>query len=168
MTTRLGTTIVVVLLTVLAGCSSGSSGSDDKPSGSASASSAPPAPQPPEAGSCHDLSFEKAGLPVDCSDPVPGGQPHTTQTFKVGTLAALFDGHLLAVDSPEVQNRLAKTCLKALPGYIGGDQTTQRLGRLGAVWFGPSLDQADAGADWYRCDVIGISKEDALISLPRR
>ena len=168
MTTRLGTTIVIVLLTVLAGCSAGSSESADKPSGGASASSAPPAPEPPAAGSCHDLSFEKAGLPVDSSDPVPCGRPHTTQTFKVGTLSALFDGHLLAVDSPVVQARLGKTCLKALPAYVGGDQTTQRLGRLGAVWFGPSLDQADAGADWYRCDVIGIRKANALITLPRR
>src|SRR4051812_36461390 len=118
MRTRLGSILVVVLLTVLAGCSSGGSEGAAKPSRGASASSAPPAPQPPEAGSCHDLSFEKAGLPVDSSDPVPCGQPHTTQTFKVGTLAALFDGHLLAVDSPAVQNRLAKTCLKALPGYV--------------------------------------------------
>jgi hypothetical protein len=99
---------------------------------------------------------------------VPCGRPHTTQTFKVGALAALFDGHLLAVDSPAVQARLGNTCLKALPAYVGGDQTTQRLARLGAVWFGPSLDQADAGADWYRCDVIGIRKENALITLPRK
>jgi Septum formation len=163
----LGTTIVVVLLTALTGCSSGSSDSAEKPSGSASASSAPPAPEPPQAGSCHALSFVKAGLPVDSSDPVPCRGSHTTQTFKVGTLAGLFDGHLLAVDSPAVQARLGKTCVKALPAYLGGDQTTQRLGRLGAVWFGPSLEQADAGADWYRCDVIGLRKENSLISLPR-
>jgi len=167
MTTRLGTTIVVVLLTVLAGCSSGSSEGADKPSGGASASSAPPAPEPPQAGSCHTLSFAQTGLPVDSRDPVPCAQPHTTQTFKVGTLAALSDGHLLAVDSPAVQGRLAKTCLKALPGYLGGDQTTQRLSQIGASWFGPSLEQADAGADWYRCDVFGLRKNNSLISLPR-
>ena len=91
---------------------------------------------------------------MDSRDPVPCAQPHTTQTFKVGTLTALSDGHLLAVDSPAVQDRLAKTCLKALPGYLGGDQTTQRLSQIGASWFGPSLEQADAGADWYRCDVV--------------
>jgi hypothetical protein len=168
MTARIGTTILFVLLAAFAGCSSGDSGNADKPSGGASASSAPPAPEAPQAGSCHALSVTKAGLPVDSSDPVPCGQPHTTQTFKVGKLSALADGHLLAVDSPAVQGRLAKTCLKALPTYVGGDLTTRRLGRLSAVWFGPSLEQADAGAEWFRCDVIGLRRDDALITLPRR
>jgi hypothetical protein len=168
MRTRLGTTLVVVLLTVLAGCSSGSSDSAEKPSGGASATSAPPPPSPPRAGACHALTLDQATDPVDSGDPVPCGRPHTAQTYKVGTLSSLADGHLLAVDSPAVQARLARTCPPALPAYLGGDQTTQRLSRLEAVWFGPSLEQADAGADWYRCDVVGLRKEGALITLPRK
>ena len=90
--------------------------------------------------------------------PVPCRRPHTAVTIKVGKLAALADGHLLAVDSPTVRARLAE----GLPAgarrrYVGGDQTTQRLSRFEAVWFGPSLEQADAGADWFRCDVVGTA-----------
>jgi hypothetical protein len=169
MTARRGTsTVLVLLLALLAGCSSGSPESSDKPGAGASASSAPPAPEPPVVGACHELTLGEATDPVDSGTSIPCGQPHTSQTYKVGKLSALADGHLLAVDSPTVQARLAKACPPALPKFVGGTQTTQRLSRLEAVWFGPSLEQADAGADWFRCDVVGLRKEGALISLPRR
>jgi hypothetical protein len=168
MRARVGTTVLLVLLALVTACSSGSTDSAEKPSGGASASSAPPPPAPPQVGSCHELTLGEATDPVDSGDPVPCGRPHTAQTFKVGTLSALADGHLLAVDSPAVQARLARTCPPALPKYVGGDQNTQRLSRLEAVWFGPSLEQADAGADWFRCDVVGLRKEGSLITLPRK
>jgi hypothetical protein len=168
MSARAGATVVLVLLAAVAGCSSGSPDSSEKPSGGASASSAPPPPAPPEVGSCHALSLTAATDPVDAGAAVPCGRAHTAQTFKVGTLSSLADGHLLAVDSPTVQARLSRTCPPALPKYVGGNQTTQRLSRLEAVWFGPSLEQADAGADWFRCDVVGLRREGSLINLPRQ
>jgi hypothetical protein len=163
------TTIALVLVApVLAACSSGNPDSTDRPSGGASASSAPPAPAAPTVGACHELSLEEATEPVDSGEPVPCARPHTAVTIKVGKLAALADGHLLAVDSPTVRARLARACPPALGGFVGGDQTAQRLSRLEVVWFGPSLEQADAGADWFRCDVVGLREEGSLISLPRR
>jgi hypothetical protein len=170
MTARRSTVVVLAVLAalVLAACSSSGSGSSaDKPSAGASASSAPPPPAPPQVGACHALTLQQATDPVDSSDPVPCTRPHTAQTYKVGRLSSLADGHLLAVDSPAVQARLVKECTPALPKYLGGDQTTQRLSRLGPVWFGPSLEQADAGADWFRCDVVGLRKEGALVTLPK-
>ncbi len=161
-------TIAALLVPAMAACSSGSSDSAEKPSAGASVSSAPPAPAAPRVGACHELSLEQATDPVDSGKSVSCAQPHTAVTFKVGQLAALSDGHLLAVDSPTVQARLAKACPPALAPFLGGDQTTQRLSRLEAVWFGPSLEQADAGADWFRCDVVGLRKEGALITLPRK
>ena len=167
-----GVVLAGVVLAALAGCSSNGSagsgsGSDtEKPAANASASSAPPAPPPPRVGGCHRLSLTQATDPVDTSAPVPCTGPHTSQTFKVGKISALVDGHLLAVDSAAVRARLARTCPPALPAYVGGDRTTQRLSRLEAVWFGPSLEQADAGADWYRCDVVGLRREGQLVALP--
>ncbi len=171
---RMRTRLTVITLlalgaALLAGCSSGGSpDSADKPSAGASASSAPPAPAAPAVGTCHALSLDEATDPVDSGTSVPCGQPHTSVTIKVGKLESLADGHLLAVDSPTVQARLAKACPPALGGFVGGDRNTQRLSRLQAVWFGPSLQQADAGADWFRCDVVGLRKEGTLITLPRR
>jgi hypothetical protein len=87
-------------------------------------------------------------------------------TTKVGRLSPLVDGHLLAVDSRTVQARLAKACPPSLGPYVGGDQTTQRLSRLTIVWFSPTVEQADAGADWFRCDVVGIRSDKRLLTLP--
>jgi hypothetical protein len=159
---------LLALLAVTACSTSGSADSAEKPKSTASASSAPPPPAPPKVGACHELTLQQATDPVGSGDPVPCGRPHTAQTYKVGRLSSLADGHLLAVDSTAVQARLATTCTPALPAYLGGDQTAQRLARFGPVWFGPSLEQADAGADWFRCDVVGLRKDGVLITLPRK
>src|SRR3954468_1376765 len=101
MTLRLGRSLLV-LLTVLAGCSSEKPRATDEPSKGSSASSAAPAPVRPEGGSCHQLTFEEATDPVDAGSSVPCGRAHTAQPFKVGPIADPADGHLLAVDSPAV------------------------------------------------------------------
>ena len=161
----LGATCALLLLLALTACSSGDSDSADQPAAGASASSAPPAPTPPRVGACYALTLDEATDPVDSGEAIPCGRPHTSQTIKVGRISALDDGHLLAVDSPTVRARIAKSCPPALPGFLGGDQTTQRLSRFEAVWFGPSLEEADAGADSFRCDVVGLRKDGALIEL---
>jgi len=153
--------MLLACVLVVSACSSSDPDAEEQPSAGASASSAPPAPAAPAVGSCHELSLDEATNPVDSGQNVPCGQPHTAVTIKVGKLDALADGHLLAVDSPTVQARLAKACPPALGGFVGGDRTTQRLSRLQAVWFGPSLEQADAGANWYRCDLVGLRKDGA-------
>lgn len=168
MKTLLRTTLPLLLAVVLTACSTGGPGSSPTPSGPASATSAPPAPAAPRVATCHALTLDEATSATDDSQPVPCRQPHTAVTFKVGRLDDLADGHLLAVDSPRVRDRLASTCSRALDGFLGGDQTSQRLSRFEAVWFGPSVQQADAGADWYRCDAVGLLREGQLVRLPRR
>jgi hypothetical protein len=170
---RLGSTpVLMVLATLLAaalvGCSSEDSGTEDAPRAGASPSSAPPAPAPPRKGDCHELSLGEATDPVDPGETVPCAEPHTAVTYEVGRISSLADGHLLAVDSPTVRARIAEACPRALPGYLGGDETTRRLSRLEAIWFGPTLEQADAGADWFRCDVVALRREGSLLELPRR
>jgi hypothetical protein len=36
---------------------------------------------------------------------------------------------------------------------------------LRAVWFTPTLEDSDAGADWYRCDVIAVAAAGELARL---
>ena len=153
---------------ILSSCSSGDPETVPSPDPTVSVSSAPPAPASPREGSCHLLTFEEAAEPVDSGTPVPCSRAHTAVTTKVGRLAPLVDGHLLAVDSRTVQARLARTCPPTLGRYVGGDRTTQRLSRFKVVWFSPSVEQADAGADWFRCDVVGVRSDGRLIPLPAR
>ena len=66
-----------------------------------------------------------------------------------------------------MRDQVAQACSPRLLRYAGGDQQTRRLSRLEVVWFMPSADAADAGASWFRCDIVGIAAADRLVRLPR-
>jgi len=139
------------------------------PSGEAESPTASPAdgPVPPEVGACYDLGFDAATAPTSETDPVACRRSHTAQTFHVGRLRTVVDGHLLAVDSRLAQRQVARTCPKRLKRYVGGDRETRALSRLRAVWFSPTLAESDAGASWFRCDVVALAAEGELAPLPR-
>jgi hypothetical protein len=161
--------VLVPLLVVVAGCSSGEERArEPEKSPAAAVSSAPPPPADPAVGSCHALTASEAADPVDAGGPVPCRGPHTSVTVKVGRISPLVDGHLLAVDSRTVRAQIAKACPDEPGPYVGGDPTTQRLSRFEVVWFAPSLEQADAGADWYRCDVVAVRSQGQLLRLRAR
>ena len=89
-------------------------------------------------------------------------------TVRVGRLSSLADGHLLSVDSRTTRARVAAACPASLASWAGGDETARRLSRLEVVWFTPTLEQADAGADWFRCDLVSVASSDRLQRLPGR
>lgn len=180
--TRLPIAVLTFVGLVLTGCSSSSSPSSSSPSAappsspgsdassfpSAAARSAAPAPADPRVGSCHDLTLAEATEPVDTGPAVPCRGPHTSVTVRVGHFAPVVDGHLLAVDSRTVRAQITKACPPQPTAYLGGTLTERRLSRFQVVWFSPSLDQADAGATWYRCDVVAPSAAGRLLLLPAR
>ena len=86
-------------------------------------------------------------------------------TYHVGTIDAVVDGHLLAVDSRRVQAQVSADCPRRLPRFVGGTPEDLRLSMLRAVWFTPTLEESDAGADWYRCDVIAVAVAGELARL---
>jgi Septum formation len=159
---RLALSLVVVL--TLAACHSTDDSSDaPPPSATPSTSTSPtpvvaPAPPPaPEVGACYRLSYDEAVAPTSTDDPVPCGKGHTSQTFAVGQLDLVTNGHLLAVDSDAVQEQVAKRCPGRLAAYVGATQEQLRLSLLRPVWFTPTVEESDAGAGWYRCDVIAVT-----------
>ncbi len=169
---RRPTLLVVAALTavglVTSGCSVGESDSAPAPSPSVSVSSAPTPVVDPVVGSCHSLTVREATDPVDAGEPVSCREPHTSVTTKVGQIDPVVDGHLLAVDSRTVRSRIADACPDDPGTFVGGDRTTRRLSRFEVVWFGPSLEQSDAGANWYRCDVVAVRAGKSLLTLPRK
>ena len=86
--------------------------------------------------------------------------------MKTGQLSLVADGHLLAIDSPTVRKQIADACPETPGAFVGGDSDEQRLSRFEVVWFSPSLEDADAGANWYRCDVVAPRSEGKLLPLP--
>lgn len=155
-----------VLLAVLSGCTGGSgdddSGSSDASSGSPTAPESPPAPEP---GACYNLGFRQALSPTAEGKERPCRRHHTAETFHVGTLDLMVDGHQLAVDSEQVQGQVATACPQKLPRFLGGDQETLRLSMIRPVWFTPTLEESDQGADWFRCDIVVVAGDERLVPI---
>ncbi len=161
----------VVGVLVTAGCS-GAETEDPPPSstpGSTAPSTSVPTPPPratpvpkPAAAACYRLTYAQAVSPTTRGRPVGCRQPHTSETFRVAGLDNIVDGHLLAVDSDRVQEKVASACPAALGEAVGGSPDDVRLSMLRAVWFTPTLAQAQAGASWYRCDVVALAGRDRL------
>ncbi|MFC6153686.1 septum formation family protein [Nocardioides yefusunii] len=131
----------------------------DSPGPTASATPTPtpePTPPPkPKVGSCHVLSWNDALAPTAT---VAGESctKSTSLTFHVGTLKAD------QVDSTSAQEQIAKACPKKLRSYLGGTSEQRRLSVLTTVWFTPTIEEEEQGADWYRCDLVAPSNGKLL------
>lgn len=169
--------VVLALSLGLAGCSGGGDGASG-PSGSAtptpsasasaSASSSAPvvaAPARPRDRACYRLAYDAAVAPTTDSKAVPCAKTHTSMTYAVGDLDTLVDGHLLAVDSARVRDQVAATCPEKFATFVGGTTDDRRLSMLRPVWFTPTVEDSDAGASWYRCDVVALAGKDTLAPL---
>lgn len=162
----------LLLGALLVGCSDGDGATPTATSPTASASASAtvsPAPAPPQTGTCHRLSLDEAAAATATDDQeVPCRERHTSVTIAVEPLDLVDDGHLLALGSQQAQDRLRARCAPALADWVGGDETTRRLSRLEAVWFAPSPEELQAGADRLRCDLVAVRSEDRLLPLPGR
>lgn len=157
------TATVVLALLALAGCGGGS----DPDAAPTAPRTAPAPPAAPPARACYDLPFDQALQPTSEATPVPCTAKHTTETLYVGSIDPLVDGHLLAVDSDRVQQQIADTCRDRLAKHLGGDEETRRLSRIEAAWFSPTLTDSEAGALWFRCDLVFVTGPQQLARLPR-
>ncbi|MCW2794363.1 MAG: hypothetical protein JWO76_3461 [Nocardioides sp.] len=166
-----------VLLLALAPALAGCSGADDTPeTGPSPSATTPPAPTPtaavaaprPHERACYRLDFDAAVAPTNETKPSDCGAEHTSMTYAVGTLDTVVDGHLVAVDSQRVQDQVARTCPDRLTDFLGGTPDDLHLTMLRAVWFTPTVEESDAGADWYRCDVIALASDGELAPLTGR
>ena len=163
---RLLAALAVVLL-VSAGCTSGST--DPEPRTATTTSASPPAraaavPAPANRA-CHSLTYAQAVAPTTTDAPVACRARHTSQTFAVGRLTTQVGGHLVAVDSARVQRQVRTTCPQRLAPFLGASTERLRLSMLRAVWFTPTVEASDQGADWFRCDVIAVAGDQQLAPL---
>lgn len=157
----------LLLLVTSTGCSAG----DEDPDESEATPSTPAPistpdrpdipPAPPERG-CYRLTLDELTQPTSNADPVRCSTGHTSQTIHVGRLRLVYDGHAVAVDSQRVRRQVAEDCPRRLADYVGGTAQQRDLSRFGVVWFSPTLEQADAGARWYRCDLVAFGRGEEL------
>ena len=168
---RLLACCAVLALTACTGDAGTTESSSPSPATSPSASTAVEQPEldepePPEEGACYRLTLEQAARPTNKATPVECTGAHTARTIHVGQLDTIVDGHSLGVDSDRVQEQLAETCPAQLADFLGGDPESRALSRFQAIWFSPTLEEYDAGADWFRCDVVAVAGPEGLMRLP--
>jgi hypothetical protein len=160
--------LLVVAVLALAACTSDEKkpSADPSPTPSATPLAAPAPPPPaPIVGACYRLSYDEAVAPTSEDSPAPCDKGHTTQTFAVDQLDLVTNGHLLAVDSETVRKQVANRCPAQLAAYVGATEEQLRLSLLRPVWFTPTIGQSDAGAAWYRCDVIAVSGDKKVAKI---
>jgi hypothetical protein len=164
--------LVAVAVAALTACTGGDgkTSAEQTPTPSTSAPAPPTATAVPvpENRACYDLDYDQAVAPTSEADPVDCQADHTSMTFSVGSLEAVVDGHLLAVDSDQVQAQVAETCPTRMADFVGGTREVRRLSMLRAVWFTPTVEESDAGASWYRCDLTALAGDGELAPLTGR
>lgn len=175
MRTTLRTLAVLGVLALASACTSpsGEPADDASPSpeslASPTESTPPPDPGPrPRVGECHLLSFGQAVDVVGRTEPVPCKRRHTAETYFVGRLQLETKaGHVRRVDSRAAQRQARSTCSARLPQHLGRTPRELRLTMAQSVWFTPSPERAEAGADWFRCDLVVVAAPQRLLVLPR-
>ncbi|HWJ83117.1 MAG TPA: septum formation family protein [Nocardioides sp.] len=155
--------LVAVLL--LAGCTSESEPTPTPEPSPTPPPTAEPPPPGPDTGACYRLTFKQALAPTTRRKPQPCDRAHTSETYDVGRLDTLVDGHLVAVDSDRVQQQVAEDCPARLSSFLGGDLEDLRLSMVRPVWFTPTVAESDRGADWYRCDAVVVAGDSELAEL---
>jgi hypothetical protein len=148
--------LATVLTLALSGCSATSQGEER--------SERQEAIEPPKLGACRMLTPEDIGQPADDTEAVACTEHHTAQTFAVGTFPQEVARGAEVTDDA-LGKYIYETCTKQFQRFLGGDESTVMRSLLTWAWFRPSEDEWDAGARWYRCDVVSGNEASPQLRL---
>lgn len=119
----------------------------------------------PTLGACRALELQDLTRATDDTAPVPCAEPHTAETF----LVSAFTGDQADGDPDDERLGAAayEVCQKGFIEFLGGDESLAMRSTLTWAWFRPSQKGWDAGARWFRCDVIGGGEQiKRFVNLP--
>ena len=121
--------------------------------GSSAGSTASDKAAAPDIGACRLLSPDDVAQPSNDTEPVSCDETHTAQTIAVASLPPEFDQ--AAYDDDKVAAYAFRTCTGDFIDFTGADESLAMRTILSWAWFRPDKAAWEAGARWYRCDVIG-------------
>lgn len=111
--------------------------------------------KPPELGACRMLTPEDVQAPDNAVETVDCSDPHTAQTFAIGTFPDDVAGEDTEYDDPALSRFALEECGTRFQKFVGGDQSIVLRSLVSWAWFRPSEKAWDDGARWYRCDIVG-------------
>ena len=152
---RAAAVTAVLACALLSGCTGSADGEEDDVS-----------IEPPEAGACRVLEPADVAASSDDSPTVPCDEGHNAETFLVEELS----GPLAEAehDDRRLAQEAYRRCDREFRRFTGADESLALRTVLSWAWFRPSEEAWDAGARWYRCDVVGgTDASESLVALPR-
>jgi hypothetical protein len=161
----LGRRLLACAVSLLALAATGCTGAADGGGGADDREDDKVAVDPPRTGECRVLEPADVAEPSNDSPAVECGQPHTAETFLVDEFEGRTAG--LSWDDPALGGAAYDRCRRRWARFVGADESLALRTLLGWAWFRPTEEQWDAGARWFRCDVVGGDEESArLPALP--
>jgi hypothetical protein len=115
----------------------------------------------PRTGECRVLAPEDIAEPSNDSPAVGCGQPHTAETFLVDEFVGRTAD--LSWDDPALGAAAYDRCQPRWRRFVGADESLALRTLLEWAWFRPTEEQWEAGARWYRCDVVAGTEESAQL-----
>jgi len=120
----------------------------------------------PKPGACRVLEPADIAAASNDTEPVTCSKPHNAETFLVGP----FKGDLADAeyDDERLGQHVYERCSKGFRKFTGADESLAMRSVVSWAWWRPSADDWDAGARWFRCDVVGgTDKSTELVELPK-
>lgn len=109
-------------------------------------------PAAPVVGSCHTYNWATYLASSDPSDPVPCTTAHVARTVFVGRLWT-GEAYSTLLSDPKIGLSVFKQCMIPTQQAIGPWKTVAVAGYSGSSFF-PTQAEYNAGARWFRCDVV--------------
>ena len=126
----------------------------------------PRAEEMPALGACRVLAPDDVAAQANASPVVDCAEDHTAETYAVGSLPERFAD--VEYEDRALGGYAYKTCSAAFMKFLGADESLVMRTVLSWAWFRPSEAAWDAGARWYRCDVIGGGEQsESYVALPQ-
>lgn len=120
--------------------------------------------QRPELGACRLLTPADIAETSNASPVVDCSERHTAETFAVGAFPEKVGEE---IDDPALGAYVYEVCERKFRTFLGGTESLVMRAMVTWAWFRPTAEQWDAGARWWRCDVVGGGEESTeLVALP--
>jgi hypothetical protein len=120
----------------------------------------------PEDGACRKLRMDDIQPPTNDDRTVPCGRRHTAVTYYVGEWPADLVESAAGVNDPELKQYVFTKCDRSWRRTVGGSLEDWVVSIVSWAWYRPAAEQFDAGADWFRCDLVVGQNTDRLERLP--